>query len=109
MGTLRARRDHDRAQHRRDFKHACTSRVVNRIQQIIDASMTDEGAASIGCTALVVRDHRQQRLDEAQDFAMKIGGSRVTKIGISSRPTAAGIAGRAAGDQVQINTEVKAQ
>ena len=98
----------ERAQYRRDFKHACTSRVLDRVEEIIAESMTDEGAAAIGCTALVVRDHRQQRLDEAQEFALKEPGSALTEVGMSSRKSVAGVAGRHAGDHVQINAEVEA-
>lgn len=96
----------DRAQYRRDFKHACTSRVLARIGEIIEASMTDESAAAIGCTALVVRNHRQQRLDEAKEFALRGPGAKSTQITMSSRPTRAGIEGHRAGDQVQINAEI---
>ncbi len=97
----------DRAGYRRDFKQACTSRVLVRISEIIEASMTDESAAAIGCTALVVRDHRQQRLDEALEFATKRTGAEFTTISMPSRATKAGIEGRLAGNQVQINAEVE--
>lgn len=98
-----------RGEFRRTFKEACAMRVNSRIETLVHAQITkDEAAKAAGGTALVVREHRKQLEDDAQEALNAIPGLRMKKSReIAIKETSGAIAGFRAGDTVKIHQEVK--
>lgn len=95
----------DRANYRRTFKKSAAIRVLQRVAEII-SQIEKEGVS--GCAALVVVDQRKQLADEAKQFAeTQFNGLRSKTTSLRVAVTPGAIAGRAAGDRVQLNRNVK--
>jgi Protein of unknown function (DUF2786) len=94
----------DRANYRRTFKKAAAIRVLQRVADIV-RKIEAEGVSD--CTALVVVDQRKQLADEAKQFAeQQFSGLRSKTTSLRVAVTPGAVAGRAAGDRVQLNKKV---
>ena len=98
-----------RSNWRKEFKTGAAIRVSNRIGRIIaDLTKDDETAiAAVGCTALVVLDHRSQLEDEVDSFINStVKGLKTRDMALKVKPTEAATLGLAAGNKVKINQEL---
>lgn len=58
-----------RHEFRKNFKDGCALRIQERIRELVKTQTTDnEKAAELGTTALVVRKHRDQLMDDTREF-----------------------------------------
>lgn len=100
----------ERAQWRREFKHAASVRVYVRIGEMVSALQKNDKVAQeqVGCTALVVKNHMLALIEEADEFlAGKISTKNARGRSMAIKTTHGGVAGFAAGGKVNINQAIK--
>lgn len=90
-----------RAEYRRTFKWACSSRVCERASELVRNPQSV--AKSIGSTALVVRSHYESLIKEAEEIMPKTKAMK-----LSSRYGSGSAEGLAAGNQVKLRKELDA-
>ena len=95
----------DRAEYRRTFKDACALRVYHRAVEAINNLEKKDNAVS-GSTALVVIAHRQELIEEVDDFLVKIGATKGRPVRVRD-DTAGARAGLSAGDHVKLHRSVR--
>lgn len=98
----------ERATWRKDFKMAAAMRVLSRCQQIVAEQIKPTVATnSTGSTALVVVAHRQQLNEEISAHFEAAGVTTSRAMQIKYKSSGAVGAGRAAGNNVELNAKVR--
>lgn len=100
---------HERAEFRRTFKLACSRRISTRASNIIYAMKTnnDVAKASTGSTALVVSHSFDEQREEIKEWMNQEGLQWKTRKSRGTRWGNGSEAGRAAGDRIQLQAQLK--